>query len=66
MSFSLILFFIVFVSAEEQSVGVEVDVSDSVILWLYSDGVKERIVGSIITFATVLAGIGVYYLVRLV
>ncbi len=63
MSFSFILFFASFVFAEE-SVAVELDVSDSVISWLYSGGVKEKIVGGSITFVTLLVSVGLYYLLK--
>lgn len=64
MSFSFIIFFIALVSADEQAVAVDVDVSDSIFSWVYSDGVKEKVVGSVVTLLTIFGSVGIYYLVK--
>lgn len=65
MSFSFFFFlFLATTAAEEQIVDVEAEVSESFSNWLYSDAVKNKIVGSGITITTVIIGVGVYYLIK--
>ena len=50
--------------ADEQAVAVDVDVSDSMFSWLYSTGVKEKVIGSVVTLFTIVGSVGIYYLVK--
>jgi len=72
-TFSFLFIFLVLISqvvlAEEQSIDLNIKVSDSYIArafhWLYSESTKQLIIGSMITVLTILAGAGLYYLVEL-
>ncbi|GEM_PF-6164066 len=66
--FVFIFVFPLLVFAQEQTVELNAEISDSAktFSWLYSENTKSLIVGISITIMTILIGVGLYYLIKLV
>lgn len=60
--------FPLFVFAQDQTIELNAQVLDSSksLNWLYSENTKSLIVGLSITILTILVGIGLYYLIKII
>lgn len=67
---SILLFFIFILFSQtilaEENITITAEVQEKTTMnWLYSEHTKQTIIGSTVTLSTILTGLGIYYLVKI-